>query len=140
MTTHNCFVNNQGWIHGKYASYQGSHMDDKTHENLGYMKEKKAMVIWCDNKSAISLTKNHIQFAWTKHIDVQHHFVWEWVENGEITFEYCSKKDMVPNVLTKALQKEWHNKLIAMFGLKKLHRMGVLQILIVFNSQRWWMY
>jgi hypothetical protein len=49
---------------------------------------------------------------------VQHHFVWKRIENGEIAFEYCSMKDMVANVLTKALSKEWHNKLITMFGLK----------------------
>ncbi len=59
------------------------------------MKEKKAMVIRCDNQVAISLTKNPMQHARTKHIDVQHHFVREQVENGEVTFEYCSTEDMV---------------------------------------------
>ncbi len=34
MTTHNRFVNNGGRIHGKYTSYQGSHMDDKVHEGI----------------------------------------------------------------------------------------------------------
>jgi hypothetical protein len=59
-------------------------------KELGYMKEKKVMVIWCDNQGAISLTNNHTQHVWTKHINVQHHFVWKWVENGKLTFEYCS--------------------------------------------------
>jgi hypothetical protein len=44
-------------------------------EELGYMKEKKAMVIRCDNQGVISLTKNPTQHVRTKHIDVQHHFV-----------------------------------------------------------------
>jgi predicted lipase len=66
----------------------------KLMKELGYMKEKKAMVIRCDNQGAISLTKNPTQHAQTKHIDVQHHFVGERVENGEVTFEYCSTKDM----------------------------------------------
>jgi hypothetical protein len=34
MITHNRFVNDQGRIHGKYASYQGNHMDDKAHEGI----------------------------------------------------------------------------------------------------------
>ncbi len=34
MTTHNRVINNQGRIHGKYASYQGSHMDGKAHEGI----------------------------------------------------------------------------------------------------------
>ncbi len=90
----------------------------KLMKELGYMKEKKAMVIRCDNQGAISLTKNPTQHARKKHIDVQHHFVREWVENGEVTFEYCSTKEMVADVLTKALPKERHYKLISMFGLE----------------------
>jgi hypothetical protein len=46
-------------------------------KELGYMKRMKAMVIRCDNKGVISLTKNPTQHARTKHIDVQHHFVQE---------------------------------------------------------------
>ncbi len=59
----------------------------KLMKELGYMKEKKAMVIRCDNQGAISLMKNPMQHARTKHIDVQHHFVRKRVENGEVTFE-----------------------------------------------------
>ncbi len=87
-------------------------------KELGYMKEKKAMVIRCDNQGAISLTKNPTQHAQTKHIDVQHHFVQERVENGKVIFEYCSTEEMVADVLTKALRKERHYKLISMFGLE----------------------
>ncbi len=56
-------------------------------KELGYMKKKKAMVIRCDNQGAISLTKNPRQYARTKHIDVQHHFVREQVENAEVILE-----------------------------------------------------
>jgi len=87
-------------------------------KELGYMKEKKATVIRCDNQGAISLTKNPTQHARTKHIDVEHHFVRERVENGEVTFEYCSTEEMVADVLTKASSKERHYKLISMFGLE----------------------
>ncbi len=52
------------------------------------------------------------------HIDVQHHFVRERVENEEVQFEYCPTEHMVADVLTKALSKERHHKLINMFGLE----------------------
>jgi Tfp pilus assembly protein PilW len=52
--------------------------------DLGYMDEKKMMVIRCDNQGAISLTKNPTHHAGIKHTDVQHHFVRERVENGEV--------------------------------------------------------
>jgi len=73
--------------------------------DLGYTEEKKVMVIQCDNQGAISLTKNPIHHAQTKHIDVQHHFVRERVENGEVRFEYCPIEYMVVDVLTNALSK-----------------------------------
>jgi hypothetical protein len=50
------------------------------------------------------------------HIDVQHHFFQKQVENGEVMFEYCSTKNMVANVFTKASSKEQRNKLMTMFG------------------------
>ncbi len=90
----------------------------KVMKELEYMKEKKAMVIRCDNQGAISFTKNPTQHVRTKHINVQHHFVQKRVESGEVTFEYCLMEDMVADVLTKALSKKQHNKLITMFRLK----------------------
>jgi hypothetical protein len=45
--------------------------------DLGYMEEKKMMVIRCHNQGVISLTKNPTDHARTKHIDVQYHFVRE---------------------------------------------------------------
>jgi hypothetical protein len=88
----------------------------KLMKELGYMKEKKAMMIWCDNQGVISLMKNHIQHVRTKHIDVQYHFVREWVQNDEIKFKYYSTKDMVADVLIKALPRKWHNKLITIYS------------------------
>lgn len=61
--------------------------------------------------------KNPNQHVWTKHIDVQHHFVKKRVENGEVMFVLFNE-DMVVDVLIKALSKEQHNKLITMFKLK----------------------
>ncbi len=52
--------------------------------DLGYMEEKKVMVIRCGNQDEISLIKNPTHHAQTKHIDVQHHFVRERVENGDV--------------------------------------------------------
>jgi hypothetical protein len=45
--------------------------------DLGYMEEKKGMVLRCNDQGAISLTKNPTHHARKKHIDVQHHFVQE---------------------------------------------------------------
>src|SRR5690349_24524472 len=42
------------------------------------------MVIYSDNQSAISLARNSTFHARTKHIDIQHHFLREKIESGEL--------------------------------------------------------
>jgi hypothetical protein len=56
----------------------------KSMMDLGYIEEKKVMLIQCNNQGAISLTKNCTHHAQTKHIDVQHHFVQKRAKNGEV--------------------------------------------------------
>jgi hypothetical protein len=92
-------------------------MDNKIDDGFRIHGRKER---WCENQGAISLTENPTHHAQTKHIDVQHHFVWERVENEEVRFEYCPTEHMVADVLTKALSKERHHKLINMFGLEIL--------------------
>jgi hypothetical protein len=51
------------------------------------------------------------------HIDIQHHFIQEKLESGEIGLKYCPTQDMVVDVLTKALAKERHQNLTRSMGL-----------------------
>jgi hypothetical protein len=48
---------------------------------------------------------------------MQHHFVHEKVARGAIILEYCPTKDMLVDVLTKALARERHEKLIWNMGI-----------------------
>ena len=42
----------------------------------------------CDNTSAINLSKNLIQHSRTKHIEIQHHFLRDHVQKGDIKLIY----------------------------------------------------
>lgn len=66
----------------------------------------------CNNQGIIALPKNLVHHARTKDIDVQHHFVREKVERRIIGSEYCPTELMVEDMLTKALAKDQHEKLI----------------------------
>ncbi|XP_070002875.1 secreted RxLR effector protein 161-like [Nicotiana sylvestris] len=46
--------------------------------------------IFCDNTSAISMTKNPVHHKRTKHIDVRHHFLRDNYEKRLITIEFCA--------------------------------------------------
>ena len=59
--------------------------------------------LYCDNQSAIALTKDNQFHAQTKHIDIHYHFI-RWVcQKGDIRLLYCPTADMVADALTKAL-------------------------------------
>jgi len=64
---------------------------------------KDPMTMLCDNQSVIVLTHNHQYHTHTKHIDVRFHFIHWVVDQGIVRLVYCPTKDMVADVLTKAL-------------------------------------
>ena len=84
--------------------------------DVGFVQEG-ATTIMCDNQGCIALAKNPTNHSRTKHIDIQHHFIRERLESGEICLRYCPTQEMVADVLTKALAKERHQKLTRSLGL-----------------------
>jgi hypothetical protein len=70
-----------------------------------------ATTIMSDNQGSIALAKNPKHHSRTKHIDVQHHFIREVVEDEVVELRYCRTQDMVADVLTKALARERHETL-----------------------------
>ena len=47
-------------------------------------EQEEGTTIYCDNSSAIALSKNSVFHKRTKHIDTKFHFIRELVNNGEI--------------------------------------------------------
>lgn len=56
-----------------------------------------------DNQSSISLANNPALHSRTKHIDIQHHYIRDEVQQGRINLIYTSTKDMIADGLTKSL-------------------------------------
>ncbi|KAJ3570525.1 hypothetical protein NP233_g4340 [Leucocoprinus birnbaumii] len=75
------------------------------HTHLSEWKQpcNGATIMFCDNNSAITLTKDPIHQAWNKHIDVHHHFIREQVENQEIDIWRVSSEDNIADIMTKPL-------------------------------------
>ncbi len=69
----------------------------------------------------ISLAKNPTYYSHTKHINVQYHFIHKKLDNEEIELKYYTIRDMVTNVLTKALTKERHQILIRAMELQRIN-------------------
>ena len=66
---------------------------------------KEPTVLYADNLSAMALAKNPVFHSRTKHIDVQHHYIRECVDNGWINLVHVSTGEMMADVLTKPLAR-----------------------------------
>ena len=66
----------------------------------------KHVPIKCDNTSAISISKNPVQYSRTKHIEIRHHFLRDHAQKGDITLEFVSTKDQLANILKKPPSEE----------------------------------
>lgn len=78
-----------------------------------HQTQKDPTVIYCDNMSAIAMTKNPVFHARSKHIELRHHFIRDFVSKGEIVLKFVSTDQQPADFLTKAVSVEKFNKIKA---------------------------
>jgi len=76
--------------------------------------------IYCDNTSAINISKNPYQHKRTKHIDIHHHFLRDNVEKGLISMNFCTTENQIADIFTKALSREQFERNRLELGLIKI--------------------
>jgi hypothetical protein len=64
------------------------------------------ILIFCDNTSAISISKNPVMHSKMKHILIKFHFLWEQVTEKNIKVEYVGTKEQIADIFTKPLLRE----------------------------------
>jgi hypothetical protein len=62
--------------------------------------------IFCDNQSAISMSKNPVFHGRSKHIELRHNYIRDMVQRKEINLEYIKTTEQPADVLTKAVSIE----------------------------------
>ena len=67
---------------------------------------KKPIVMFCDNTSAINISKNLVMHSKTKHIAIKYHFVRELLQDKEIRLEYVHTNEQIADIFTKPLSKD----------------------------------
>lgn len=87
--------------------------------HMGFEKFVKDPIrVYCDNQSAIKLSKNAVFHKRSKHVDISFHFVRELVERGEISVKYLRTDLMLADILTKSQPKTKHDNHISMLHLE----------------------
>ena len=82
-----------------------------------YNVSQSVMTLFCDNLSAINISKNPIQHSRTKHIDIRHHFIRDLVEDKVITLEHVATDLQLADIFTKALDATQFENLRSKLGI-----------------------
>ena len=64
-----------------------------------------ASVVYCDNVSTVYLSTNPVQHQRTKHVEIDLHFVREWVAIGAIRVLHVPTTSQFTDVFTKGLPR-----------------------------------
>ena len=59
--------------------------------------------MFCDNTSAINLSKNPVQYLKSKHIEIQYHFIRDLVEEKIVCLEFINIDNRKVDIFTKPL-------------------------------------
>ena len=70
-----------------------------------HIQSEDPIPIFCDNTSAISISKNPVMHSKTKHIPIKYHFLREQVLSNVIKLEYVGTKEQIADIFTKPLPK-----------------------------------
>jgi hypothetical protein len=80
-----------------------------------------------DNLGSISLTETTKGHGLSKHIDTRWHYIRERVQDGEIAVSSVPGKENVADILTKALGRPAHEKIVSQLGLDWKRKSAVRQ-------------
>jgi hypothetical protein len=87
-------------------------------------KQEDVVHLYCDNKSAIAMSKNLVYHNRTRHIAIEHHFIREAIEEGEVELKFCKTEEQVADIFTKELLKEKFQQLREALGVQEQHIKG----------------
>jgi hypothetical protein len=76
--------------------------------------------LWCDNQSAIKLTKYLVQHHPNKHIDIHMHFIRNLIHDQFTEVLFFPTEDQVANIFTNYLIEEKFSKLRSMLGVQEV--------------------
>ncbi|GJZ15636.1 hypothetical protein Tco_0551313 [Tanacetum coccineum] len=109
---------NAQFLGDRLVSWSSKKQKSTTIFNYGF--EFNKILMYYDNKSAISLCCNNVQHSRLKHIDVRYHFIKEQVKNGVVELYFVRTEYQLADIFTKELPRERFKILINKLGMKTM--------------------
>ena len=81
-----------------------------------YGISQATMVVYCDNSSAIDISKNLVQYSKTKHIEIRYYFIRDLVERKIVALEYISTEHQHADIFTKPFDRSKFETLRQVIG------------------------
>jgi len=75
-------------------------------------------VVYEDNQSVIDIVKEGKESQRLRHLDVKYRFTHEKIINKDIDLIHCPSKDMIADMLTKALNPQLHSHMLDLSNFK----------------------
>ena len=63
-----------------------------------FYQELRPMVIYCDNQSCIQLSEKLVFHNKSKHIEIEYHFICDYVQRGDVELQYISIDEQVVDI------------------------------------------
>ena len=76
------------------------------HQLLDFNVKLDCVPIFCDNTSAINLSKNSIQHSRTKYIEIRHHFIRDEVAKNNFKIIFINSENQITDIFIKSLIQE----------------------------------
>ena len=81
-----------------------------------YRISQDTMVVYCDNSSAIDISKNPVQHSKTKHIEIRYYFIRDLVERKIMCLKYIPTERQNADIFTKPLDRSKFETLRQVIG------------------------
>jgi len=79
------------------------------------------ITLHCDNKVAISIAHNRVQQDRTKHVEIDHHFIKEKLDQKLIQFPFVQLEHQLANILTKTVSGKAFHGIINKLGMTNIY-------------------
>lgn len=79
-----------------------------------------SMKLYCEKKSTINIAYNPVQHDWTKHVEMDRHFIKEKLESGLICTAYVSTNNQLADISTKELANPSFHSILGKLGMENI--------------------